>query len=359
MIGNIYINGQIGSDDDLKGVELQDVVVQMEKMKNYEKVNVFINSVGGYVSVGNSIADYLSGFENVYTIADNFCASIATIIHLAVPLARRKVTAGTKYFIHNPLLQNISGNSEELENMANGLKDPQKKMTSVYITQTGMTKEAVEALMKQETSLTDEQMVALNFASEIIKKEEKAVALFDNLKINKTSKKMSDYKTKVGTAIANACKVLGLDLVQVLKNSDREMVALTFEVEQGLLETPFSDLLVGDPVTLNGETAKEGDYVLPDGSVISVDVDGYISNIVMPEPDNMEEEMAMLKTQNEELTSRIAELETANTEALAFIDGLKQIRSNAKPIVALNNPKIEKIVKSPKQLADERKASRK
>jgi hypothetical protein len=44
-LGNIYITGQIGSDENTKGVELIDVALQVEPLKDCEQINCFINSL--------------------------------------------------------------------------------------------------------------------------------------------------------------------------------------------------------------------------------------------------------------------------------------------------------------------------
>ena len=154
MVGNIHIIGQIGNSYDengnitVKGVELVDVVSQVEPLIGCKKINVWINSGGGYVSVGNDIAKYLSNIPNVVTIADGFCASIATKIHLSVPVENRKVVTGTSYMIHNPLVPQIeNANVNDLKDVIDGLQPIQNELVKTYTDATGTSKEAIQALM--------------------------------------------------------------------------------------------------------------------------------------------------------------------------------------------------------------------
>ncbi|HRP60503.1 MAG TPA: ATP-dependent Clp protease proteolytic subunit, partial [Vicingus sp.] len=82
----------------------------------------------------------------------------------AVPLNKRKIVAGTEYFIHNPLLNNVRGNSEQLIQAANYIKPYETAMLNMYAKATGLDKATLQGLMAQETSLTDEQAKALGFA---------------------------------------------------------------------------------------------------------------------------------------------------------------------------------------------------
>jgi ATP-dependent protease ClpP protease subunit len=343
--GHVYIIGQIGSDQNSKGVEIQDVVSKVESMKDFERIFVHIDSHGGFVDVGNAIFDYLKTKSNVYTIAENVCMSIATKIHLSAPIEKRFVQEGTKYLIHNPLFQNVSGNADELIQMAESLKPTQNELLKMYVEETGISKEAVSGLMNQEAFISEEQLVEMNFASKILpKKELKAVAFFNT---NEKNNKMSKFKIQALKTMASA---LGVDLSELTKadaNEGREAVALMIETDGGTLETPFSDLMVGDPVLIEGVQAPAGTYVSSvDGMTIVIDENGMISEIIPAEEETedveaMKEEIANLKAENESLK---AEKETLNSqietsknekeEVLASIEAMKKIQSKFVPKTA-------------------------
>jgi ATP-dependent protease ClpP protease subunit len=330
MVGNVHIIGQIGNsyneDGTIleKGVELVDVVSQVEPLKECETINVWINSGGGLVSVGDEIAEYLSSKKNVVTIADEFCASIATKIHLSVPKENRKVVAGTKYMIHNPLFSEITNaNADDLKAAAAVLEPIQKGLVSMYVKSTGTSKQAIQALMNLESSLTEDQLMDLGFVSEIINKVQlKAVAFIDKSAIKTKTDNMSNVK---------------LSLVQkaMAKMKGREVKAIIEDVEQGAIETPFSDIMVGDPIMLGTEPAPADTYVLADGTQIVVTEPGLIGEIIPAEVTpvenkelldkiaELEAENSTLKATAEEREGVIAEMEREHTEVLAIVDQYK------------------------------------
>jgi len=354
--GHIYINGQIGSDNNTKGVEIQDIVLKMEQMKNFERVFVHINSLGGFVHVGNAIHNYLKAFDNVYTIAEGVCMSIATKIHLSAPIDKRFVQAGTEYLIHNPLFANVTGNADDFLQMAEELKPTQIELEKTYINETGLSKEAVQNLMKSEAHLTDEEIISLGFASKILPKEEfKAVALFEYKSKNENF--MSEFKKKTLLAVAS---VLGIKPEEMANfgTQEREAQALIIETDKGTIETPFMDLMVGDPVLINGVKADPGTYVsTADGMQIVVNEEGNISEIIpatIEDPSLMTEEEIdsmkaqieslqaenlALKTEKDSLNVEIASMKEEQVQTIASIEALKNVGSTFRPAVAVFKPK--------------------
>lgn len=351
MENNIFITGQIGTtyNDDgtinVQGVELEDVVNDFEKVKDSENVNIWINSNGGSVVVGKAIAEYLGSFKNVTTIADGNCMSIATIIHLCVPLENRKITQGTIYMIHLPLLTNFTGNSEDFINASKYLKPLEKEMCNIYTKKTGLSEQAISGMLSKETELNPEQVISMGFASEIIKSP---------LQLNPVAFVDYDYKNKNKMNKKTGLLAKVLAFVGLEQNNGRNALALTFEVEQGTLETPFEDLMVGDPVLLNGEQAPEGSYTLEDGSVITVIADGTISEIIA-KTNEVEDLVVALQTENDELKAKISELEAERLEVEKVIETAQAQRSTYKPVIAMGNPKAKTVEKSPFELMMERR----
>lgn len=350
MEGHVYIIGQIGSDEKTKGVELHDVVSKVESMANFDNIFVHLDSAGGFVHVGDAIADYLGTKTNVSTIAENTCMSITTKIHLCVPKEKRFVQEGCKYLIHNPLFTNVSGNADELIKMAEDLKPTQNELVKMYVSKTGLSKEAVVGLMNQESFISEEQLIEMNFASKILPKMElKAVAFYnaENKNNNKNENFMSNFKV---TALTMFAKAMNVDLKELIKdeNNGREAKALIIETDGGVLETPFSDLMVGDPVLIEGVQAKAGTYISSvDGMTIVIDENGLISEIIPVVEDDLEAlktEIENLKAQNESLLSekealnvKVSEMETEQKEVLTTIENYKKIQSKFIPKVTVQN----------------------
>jgi ATP-dependent protease ClpP protease subunit len=344
----VIIKGQIGTsyNEDgsvlVAGVELEDVVSQLEPLLNMPEVFVEITSEGGFVSTGKAIANYISKFANVKTLAKDYCCSIATEIHLAVPLMNRFIEAGTEYMIHNPLLQNVSGNASELIEWANAIKPMQDEMAKMYAKATGLSKEAVQGLMNQETSLTDVQCVTLGFASKVLPKIGlKAVALIE-MNINKNKIAMSKFTEDVKKVLVS----LGI----VSEPNGRQAMAMSLPSDKGVLETPYADLMVGDPVMIDGVPANDDTYVLEDGTQIIV-IGGMVSEIIPATGEPVDsEEVTALKNQIAELT---AQLETSNIELTSVKEeqvAVMEVLAKAKLVKSTHTPKAVAYVPVKKDL---------
>ena len=338
MIGHVYITGQIGNtyDDNgniiVKGVELIDVVSQFQDISDSDAIHVHINSEGGYVSTGRSIAEFLKSVPNCFTIAETLCASIATEIHLAVPIQNRMIVEGTTYLIHNPWLQSVSGDASQLEDYAKSIKETESEMITMYSKATGISKDALSGLMKIETSLTSEQCLKLGFVGSVLPKMEKrAVALLYNQKQINMKKPLMDRLALAMTAFSEA-----------LKTNEREAVAMTFVTDKGTIMTPFEDVQVGDAVTLeDGTNALDGDYVTEDGLKIVV-LDGVVQEVVEMEvlvPENemdaLKAELSELKTKFDEQTNELAKANEVAETLVTKMEELAKLGSSFTPPTAV------------------------
>jgi len=337
MIGHVYIKGQIGNSYDEngniteRGVELIDVVEQVEGLGEVEQIVFHINSQGGYITVGESIANFIKSLPNAVTIAEDLCASIATAIHLAVPLQNRKAIEGVSYVIHNPFFQNVSGDAKKLQEYSDSIKENEKELVSLYANATGVSKEAISGLMAVETALTSEQCLKMKFISEILPKENvQMVALIYNEKQNEMKKPLLE-RTK------EALAKLGLSKSSEESNNE-EAKAMTFDTEDGTIETPTEELAVGDVITLNGEPAN-GTFRTPDGMIDIVAVEGLITELIpiMPEDnanaelETLKAEFEALKSENETLKAENNSLKAESEEVVAELEKLANVKSTYTP----------------------------
>ena len=338
MIGHIYIEGQIGSSHnedgtiDVKGVELQDVISQVKRNEGCEAIHCHITSPGGSVDEGRRIAKYIAALPNVHTIAEIQCASIATEIHLAVPLERRQIVTGTSYLIHQPMYsieRGISLNKDELALMSTEIGKTQTEMVSVYAKATGMDKSALESLMEKETGLTPEQCKEFGFVSEIITTPMRAVALLTPTKKDDMSKLTEEIKalrlqvasivagqsvapTKKGKSISLKVEKIALDLTS-MEGVD---VVVTDPNGDANIEVP----MVGDTIMLaDGSAVEDGTYQFPQGQIVVVG--GLITDVLAPveeavDVEALKAEMEALKKENEDAKTALAEL-TKDVTAMA------------------------------------------
>ncbi len=293
-IGKISLIGQFGDSTDpktgatIKGISVADVATQIAGQPNCEKYEVLINSPGGNVSIGTDIAGMIGKLPNCHTYASELCASIATLPFISVPVENRHVYEGTAFMVHNPLLDGVTGNASELMAMAAFLEPIQEDLLKAYVKATGADKSILKTLMKDESVLTPEECVTLGFAGDIILAAKyKAVAFFD-FEINSDTNMSSTWKERVDAAAAKlknwGIVIPGTPVVAtavVTLPETREAKAVQFETDKGAIETPYPDVMVGDPVTMveDGSPAPDDTYKAADGTTIIV-VGGVVDQLV-------------------------------------------------------------------------------
>ncbi len=332
MVEHIYIEGQIGTsykEDgsvDVRGVELQDVISQVRKHAHAEKIICHITSPGGLVDVGRKIAQYLGSLPNIHTVAEVQCASIATEIHLSVPVERRSVAAGTSYLIHQPMFSFQRGsllNKDELASMSSEIGRTQTEMVSTYAKATGMDKTGLELLMQQETALTPEQCVEFGFASKIVTTAAVAVALI---------KPKSNNSPDIMATLKEELAQMRLQMAAFVAGKPVKAVSLDLTTVDGTAVTVVTDAeapAIGDAV-VDSAGAPVADGTHDFGTIQVVTVGGVITEIIevvaddAPDAEALAAELAELKAEREAEKTALAELQTEFTK-------LAKLQSTYKP----------------------------
>jgi len=330
---NVYINGLIGTiynpngEVEERGVELIDVIQQVQQAPFAEIFNVFINSEGGVFETGFEIYDYLTALKKngkiVNTIGLGQVASIATVPYMAG--ISRQLKPNTKFLIHLPMI-GLDGflNSTDLENAKADLEPYEKKLINFYKDATGLSDEAIAPLVKKETEMTPAQAFDLKFATEEILEFEKAVA-YKKVNTNKLDMTENDKKwfedlfkpitnlfEKKNTDSKKGFKVVALAKAEEIVNiteTDANGTIIEFpHVAEGTMPVE------GDMAMIDGKPA-EGEYLMPNGTTY-VFVAGALTQIV--EVEEMVDVEA-IKTEKEQLKTQLAEQTTAmETQAETF-----------------------------------------
>lgn len=303
MKATINIKGEIGVD-----VKLTDIISQMKKFPEPSELEININSVGGFVSHGREIFDYLASFNiPTTTIARGICASVATKLMLLGN--ERKVVEGTAFMIHNPFAA-TEGDADFLKEFSSELKKVENEFIAFYSEKLNQPEIAIKPLMKRETFLTEDELIALGFATEILPGSTKqktgatlkAVAKLD---LNQNPKSFNymqlDQKSKK-TLLEKIGNALGLfDAKAVLELTDDDGNILSFpglEPEQMPSE--------GDAVS-----AENGTYTV-DGQVMVVEGGEIVS--VTPVEGAGDEDVEQMKKDLEELQQKYDEKKSALEE---------------------------------------------
>ena len=257
-----------------------------------EQIDLYIDSVGGLVTEGNDIADFISkkqaSFSSVRN-SGNVC-SIASTIFLALPIEKRffDVSKGVAV-IHFPMLP-MDGNfrAEELQSLAIEAKQIQDQLSKEISKQTGSPIELVTAIMAKDEPMTKEQMQAINFANIIGEAQLspvaiKAVAYYNVNQINTNEMKKEEVESlfeEREKSLLEKFKALFVPKFKAVTLTDAKGIIVDFpEVADGI------EPMVGDKATIDGIPVPDGDITFADGEVYTF-VGGVVTVIteVAPEP---------------------------------------------------------------------------
>ena len=273
----IKVHGPIGSYKNekgvmIKGVELVDVIAQVESTTDDHLV-FDINSIGGLVSVGYSIRDYMNELRKqgkiVDTLGNGVVESIATVIFLAG--TKRQIVKGTDFIVHNPYAQ-VQGDADTLKEYAKGLQEAEADMAKYYSSITGVSAIAMDLLMKEDKPMSTEKAVQLKFATEEIdgtlNVEFKNMAIIAAINIREmtTTKSTGSELLKMVTAMYNK-----------LSGNTKNLSVTTDDGRS--LEVEGDTITVGALVTLDGSPTPSATYKLVDGSSFTTDAEGKITEI--------------------------------------------------------------------------------
>lgn len=294
------------------GIELVDVISQVKNQPEAQSFKVIITSEGGEVQTGQDIYSYLKSLKRpITTVGRGMVASIATVIFLAGD--KRVIEQGCEFMIHFPMGNPQWLTADELEEYTKMVKKTENDLVKFYTEKTGMEKEAIVPMLRNETFLTSEQLKSFGFTTE---SEPLKIAAKASLNIHKKDKKMSKKEAK-NLFMQALDVILGDDKKKKKKGKDPVNLIL-YNAEQE--EVDFYELSDGDEVTtgakarIDGKDA-EGDVVMSDGRTFKFE-GGELKEIVEAEggdsedPETLEEAMKMLDVANAEIIDLTREKES-------------------------------------------------
>lgn len=316
MEGNIFITGQIGTFDGIKGIELIDVIQQVKQQPNATSFKVHINSEGGIVEVGFAIYEYLTALKlPIKTIGSGIVASIATVIFMAG--TERTVLENTPFMIHTPW-GGYTGNADDMERYVEELRAAENRMVTFYKKALNLEAEAITPLLKDETWLTMEQLQTLGFTTA---QPFKAVA---KAHLNLNNDMNGSFSEKDKTWMENLfAKILGKDkkdpiVAKVVQDATGTSIDFT-----GLADDATPE--AGQEATIDGQPA-EGEYTMPDGSTYVFE-GGKLKEIVQPEGETLEQAQARAEAAEAERDSAQQELAQLQTEVAAMRTNVQALKA--------------------------------
>ena len=332
MEGHITIYGEIipYQDDgagDYGAINLKSVMEEINSQSAADEFVMHIHSIGGDVDEAFAIFDALKATGKKLTASiEGMCASSATIIALAAD--DRKMTENSQFMIHLPIGAK-QGTAEEMQKAADTLKAYEEKVLNLYVSETGGDKEAIAAMMKNETFLTSEQAQSLGFITEMVATM-KAVARI-NLKNNTMDQKeIKELGVKMDT---------GFQKLAAIFSKKPEVTMITVSTVDGVI-LDFGDAIeeesqiaVGTTATVDGSAAS-GEFVLTDGRTL-VFAEGAVTEIKEAEGGD---DVEALKAKLVEAEKKIAEMEaakaTSNEEVVTMKKAQKAFKKQFKAFKA-------------------------
>lgn len=166
MPNEIKLYGDIGKNDDGTGITAQMVKTQLAKMDQTQPLVVRIDSFGGSVFDGQSMYEAFASYPGPKkAVIETTAMSIASYIAMAFDDV--EMASNGYMMIHSPYMDGGGGTAEELANMATLAAKLKQDLAKAYATKTGMSDEAVQAMLAKDTYLNAEEALSMGLVNRI------------------------------------------------------------------------------------------------------------------------------------------------------------------------------------------------
>ncbi len=147
------------------GVSAMSFAAALMPLRDAASITLRINSPGGDVFEGRTIASLLSDFADRLTVqVDGLAASAATTVALAG--GKLRMAPGSMFMIHNAWTYCV-GNKNDLLARASLLEKVDGELIAEYAAKSGQSVETVTAWMNAETWMSADETVANGFAQSV------------------------------------------------------------------------------------------------------------------------------------------------------------------------------------------------
>lgn len=165
-VGEVRIYGPIGDSWFEESVSPASFWAELEALGEVSLINVYINSPGGSVFDGMTIANQLKRHPaKIHSYIEGLAASMASLI--AVIADRRYIYDSAMIMIHNPS-GGAYGEAEELRKYAETLDKVRETGANMYAQASGQSVEDILGMMDAETWMTAGEAEELGFVDEVI-----------------------------------------------------------------------------------------------------------------------------------------------------------------------------------------------
>jgi ATP-dependent Clp protease protease subunit len=145
-------------------------LLALEADKAGAPITFFVNSPGGEVNSGFAIFDTIRFITSPVTIVTTgLCASIATVINVAVPKKQRVSMPNSRFLIHQPLIPGqVYGQASDLEITAREILKTREKINRLLSAETGTALEKVEKDTIRDYWMTAPEAIEYGLISRVV-----------------------------------------------------------------------------------------------------------------------------------------------------------------------------------------------
>lgn len=147
----LYITGCIGVEPEEDGVSEKGFAEALTKAKDYEKIQLVINSGGGSTFLGIKMYNQLRETgKQISVLVEGLAASMASALLMVAPVDRREMYSNAKIMVHGPRT-GAWGTETELQSQLDVLKSVKADLVKIYIEGTGKSEAEVLEWMSKDT----------------------------------------------------------------------------------------------------------------------------------------------------------------------------------------------------------------
>ena len=149
-------------------VSAYSMVTALDELKDVDEIHVYINSYGGECAEGLAIYSALrrrAASAKIYTYADGFACSIASVIFMAGDV--RVMTRASLLMIHNASTSVWGGNAQDMRKTADELDTITERSVEIYAHASNLEADTLRELMDAETWIPAEQALEWGLCTEI------------------------------------------------------------------------------------------------------------------------------------------------------------------------------------------------
>ena len=135
-----------------------------------DTISVYLNSPGGEINSGFAIYDAIRYVKAPVSIINaGLCASIATIINIAVPKERRFSLPNARFLIHQPLIMGqVEGQASDLEITAKEILKLREKINKLLAEACGQSVDRVSEDTTRDFWMTADEALDYGLVNKII-----------------------------------------------------------------------------------------------------------------------------------------------------------------------------------------------